>query len=156
MNRQLHQACPFAEFLNDRNEVNRLIAFMEVLDGAKNDAIILTIEIIFPQDLTGLFNGLATDEHGPQHTLLGLHILRGNPVFHDLSLCFYDDLELSCHFRQEFSRSRIFTRALDGLRDFNLTAINAFHSRLGKKCICHILGSNGTEELTISPTLTAR
>ena len=48
----------FADFLNDRNEVNRLIAFMEVLDGAKNDAIILTIEIIFPQDLTGLFNGL--------------------------------------------------------------------------------------------------
>ena len=43
---------------------------MEVLDGAKNDAVILTIEIIFPQDLTGLFNGLATDEPWPQHTLL--------------------------------------------------------------------------------------
>jgi hypothetical protein len=72
------------EGLGDRDDVDGLAAFEQLEDRGKDRPVGLAIEVGRAQELRHFDDGVAVDEDGAQHGLLGLEALRRQTIDHAL------------------------------------------------------------------------
>ena len=70
----------FAQRLGERHEVDGLVVARELEHRLEDDAVRLAVEIIRAQEFLRLGDGFFFDEHGAEHGLLSLDVLRGDPL----------------------------------------------------------------------------
>ena len=70
------------ERLRDRDDVDRLAPLEQVEDRGVDAAVGLAIEVLRPQELGDLDDGIAVDEDRAEHGLLGFETLRRQAIDH--------------------------------------------------------------------------
>ena len=71
-----------AEDVNDRDEVDGLAAFEQAQGGAINQPVRFPVEILGIEHVRNLGDGALLDQHGAQHGLFGLDVLRRHSIQH--------------------------------------------------------------------------
>ena len=70
------------ERLGDRDDVDRLAPLEQVEDRRVDAAVGLAVEVLRPEELGDLHDGIAVDEDGAEHGLLGFETLRRQAIDH--------------------------------------------------------------------------
>ena len=68
--------------LRDGHDIDGLAPLEQVQDGRVDPRIRLAVEVLGPQELGDLDDGIAVDEDGPEHGLLSFEALRWQAIDH--------------------------------------------------------------------------